>query len=84
MEVFDQSLFTPNDRFFVRWRWAVIPSTVDVNSFRLAVHGHVNRSLSLSLDDLLALPRMELAAINQCSANSRGYFQPRVPGGECS
>jgi DMSO/TMAO reductase YedYZ molybdopterin-dependent catalytic subunit len=84
IEVFDQSVFTPNDRFFVRWHWAVIPNAIDVNSFRLAVHGHVNQSLSFSLDDLMALPQVELAAINQCSGNSRGYFQPRVPGGEWS
>src|SRR5437016_2446162 len=84
LEVFDQSVFTPNDRFFVRWHWALIPTSVDVTSFRLAVHGHVNGSLSLSLDDLMTFPQMELAAVNQCSGNSRGYFQPRVPGGEWS
>jgi DMSO/TMAO reductase YedYZ molybdopterin-dependent catalytic subunit len=83
-DAFDQSVFTPNDLFFVRWHWAVIPTEVKVESFRLAVHGHVNKELSLSLDDLLTLPRVELAAINQCSGNSRGYFQPRVPGGEWS
>jgi len=27
---------------------------------------------------------VELAAVNQCSGNSRGYFQPRVAGGEWS
>jgi DMSO/TMAO reductase YedYZ molybdopterin-dependent catalytic subunit len=84
LEVFDQSVFTPNDRFYVRWHWALIPSEIDVKSFRLAVHGHVNQSLSLSLDDLMALPQVELAAVNQCSGNSRGYFQPRVPGGQWS
>jgi DMSO/TMAO reductase YedYZ molybdopterin-dependent catalytic subunit len=83
-EVFDQSVLTPNDRFFVRWHWAVIPTAVDVDAFRLTVHGHVNQTLSLSLNDILALPRVELVAINQCSGNSRGYFQPRVPGGEWS
>jgi DMSO/TMAO reductase YedYZ molybdopterin-dependent catalytic subunit len=83
-EVFDQSVLTPNDRFFVRWHWAVIPTAVDVDTFRLTVHGHVNQTLSLSLNDILALPRVELVAINQCSGNSRGYFQPRVPGGEWS
>ena len=83
-EVFDQSVFTPNDRFYVRWHWALIPTEVDVTTFRLAVHGHVNQSLSLSLDDLMALPRVELVAINQCSGNSRGYFQPRVPGAQWS
>jgi hypothetical protein len=28
------------------------------------------------------MPRQEIVAINQCSGNSRGLFQPRVPGGE--
>ena len=83
-EVFDQGVFTPNNRFFVRWHWANIPTDVNADTFRLAVHGHVNQTLSLSLKDILALPRVELAAVNQCSGNSRGYFQPRVPGGEWS
>src|SRR5258705_12548347 len=78
-EVFDQSIFTPNDRFFVRWHWALIPPEVKADNFRLAVRGHVNQTLSLSLDDILALPQAELVAVNQCSGNSRGYFQPRVP-----
>jgi DMSO/TMAO reductase YedYZ molybdopterin-dependent catalytic subunit len=82
--VFDQSVFTPNDRFFVRWHWAVIPTEVKVDTFRLAVHGHVNRNLSLSLNDILALPQVDLVAINQCSGNSRGYFQPRASGGQWS
>ena len=81
-EVFDQSVFTPIDRFYVRWHWAVIPTEIDVGSFRLAVHGHVERNLSLSLDEILALPQVELVAVNQCSGNSRGYFEPRVPGGQ--
>jgi DMSO/TMAO reductase YedYZ molybdopterin-dependent catalytic subunit len=81
-EVFDQGVFTPNDRFYVRWHWAVIPTTVDVDKFRLAVHGHVDRALSLSLSDIMSLPQVEMAAVNQCSGNSRGFFQPRVAGGE--
>jgi len=84
IEVFDQSVFTPNDKFYVRWHWSNIPTSVDVNSFRLAVRGHVNQSLSPSLNDLMAFPRVELVAINQCSGNSRGYFQPRVPGAQWS
>jgi DMSO/TMAO reductase YedYZ molybdopterin-dependent catalytic subunit len=83
-EVFDQSVFTPNDRFFVRWHWSVIPTAIDAATFRLAVRGHVDRTLSLSLPDILALPRIEIAAVNQCSGNSRGYFQPRVAGGQWS
>jgi DMSO/TMAO reductase YedYZ molybdopterin-dependent catalytic subunit len=81
-EVFDNGVFTPNDQFYVRWHWAVIPTAVDVDKFRLAVRGHVNQVLSLSLKDIQAFPPVEIAAVNQCSGNSRGFFQPRVAGGE--
>ena len=81
-EVFDRGVFTPNDQFFVRWHWAVIPQQIDVTTFRLAIRGHVNNELSLSLADVLAMPRVEFAAVNQCSGNSRGFFQPRVAGGQ--
>ena len=81
-DVYDRSVFTPNDRFFVRWHWAVIPEAVDVAAFKLTVRGHVNQTLSLSLADLLAMPRVELAAVCQCSGNSRGLFQPRVAGAQ--
>jgi len=83
-EVFDESVFTPNDRFYVRWHWAVIPTEIDVGSFRLAVRGHVEKNLSLPLNEILTLPRVELVAVNQCSGNSRGYFLPRVAGGQWS
>jgi DMSO/TMAO reductase YedYZ molybdopterin-dependent catalytic subunit len=83
-EVFDRSVFTPNDQFFVRWHWAVIPQQIDVTTFKLAIRGHINNELSLSLADILAMPRVELAAVNQCSGNSRGFFQPRVAGGQWS
>lgn len=82
-EVFDRGVFTPNDQFYVRWHWAVIPTEIDVGSFRLSVSGHVDKPLSLSLKDIVdGLPRVELAAVNQCSGNSRGFSQPVVPGAQ--
>ena len=82
-EVFDKGVFTPNDQFYVRWHWAVIPTDIETDKFSLTVHGHVNRTLSLSLDDILhGLPSVQFSAVNQCSGNSRGFFEPRVPGGE--
>jgi DMSO/TMAO reductase YedYZ molybdopterin-dependent catalytic subunit len=81
-EVFDRGVFTPNDQFYVRWHWAVIPQQVDAESYNLAVRGHVNTPLQLSLDDILAMPRVEMAAVNQCSGNSRGLFSPRVSGAQ--
>src|SRR6201987_1509824 len=55
-EVFDRGVFTPNDQFYVRWHWAVMPTSVEGHTFRLAVRGHVNQAVSLSLADLLAMP----------------------------
>ena len=82
MSVFDRDVFTPNDQFFVRWHWADIPTTVDADTFRLNVFGHIARPVSVPLGALLRLPRVELAAINQCSGNSRGLFSPRVAGAQ--
>ena len=81
-DVFDRGVFTPNDQFFVRWHWALVPTQVDLTAFKLTVRGHVNEAVSLSMADILAMPRVEIAAVNQCSGNSRGLFQPRVPGGQ--
>ena len=81
-EVYDSGVFTPNDRFYVRWHWAVIPTEIDTDKYRLAVHGDVEKPLSLSLKEIMNLPQVEIAAVNQCSGNSRGFFQPRVAGGE--
>ncbi|KWI99695.1 sulfide dehydrogenase [Burkholderia ubonensis] len=81
--VFDDGVFTPNDRFFVRWHLAGIPTRIDAGAFRLAVHGLVERPLELSLRELARdFPHVEVAAVNQCAGNSRGFFKPRVAGGE--
>ncbi|OYY42716.1 MAG: hypothetical protein B7Y08_12505 [Rhodospirillales bacterium 24-66-33] len=82
-EVFDRGVFTHNDSFYVRWHWAVIPTEIDVGTFRLSVRGHVDKELSLTLKEIVdGLPRVELAAVNQCSGNSRGFTEPRVPGAQ--
>src|SRR5580698_6679962 len=79
---FDQGVFTPNDKFFVRWHWSDIPTGIDAKSYRLALRGQVEHELSLSLPDLLQFRSVEIAAVNQCSGNSRGFFEPRVPGAQ--
>src|SRR5580704_18935414 len=72
-EVFDKGTFTPNDQFYVRWHWALIPTDVEIDKFTLTVRGHVNQTLTLSLNDILhGLPSFQIAAVNQCSGNSRG------------
>lgn len=80
--VFDEGAITPNDAFFVRYHLADIPKEIDPDTFRLEVGGKVGKPLSLSLKDLRAMPATEIVAVNQCSGNSRAFFEPRVAGGQ--
>jgi DMSO/TMAO reductase YedYZ molybdopterin-dependent catalytic subunit len=82
-EVFDQGVFTPNDKFYVRWHLANIPTVVDPAKFRLKIRGSVQTPLELTLDELVRqFKPVQMAAVNQCSGNSRGFFKPRVAGGQ--
>ncbi|MDP4006365.1 molybdopterin-dependent oxidoreductase [Methylobacterium sp. NEAU K] len=80
--VFDEGALTPNDAFFVRYHLADIPTEIDRQAFRVVIQGQVERPLSLSLAELKAMPQTELVAVNQCSGNSRGFFEPRMAGGQ--
>jgi sulfite dehydrogenase (cytochrome) subunit A len=81
--VFDEGLVTPNDAFFVRYHLAGIPLTIDPDALRIAIEGKVDNRLSLSLSELkTGFEPVELIAVNQCAGNSRGFFEPRVPGGQ--
>ncbi len=80
--VFDEGVFTPNDAFFVRWHLSNIPTSIDGAKHRIRVGGAVEKTLSLSVADLRRMPSVEIAAVNQCSGNSRGFFDPRPAGGQ--
>ncbi|MDB5332959.1 MAG: putative cytochrome dehydrogenase-related protein [Phycisphaerales bacterium] len=82
LRYFRQEL-TPNEAFFVRWHLSGIPTSIDVGTFRLAVGGHVENPLTLTLDQLRKdFEQVSVVAVNQCSGNSRSFFEPRVPGGQ--
>jgi DMSO/TMAO reductase YedYZ molybdopterin-dependent catalytic subunit len=75
--------FTPNEAFFVRWHLQTIPNAVDLKEWRLHVEGNVERPLALSLPELMTrFKAVSVAAVTQCSGNSRSRLQPRVPGGQ--
>jgi DMSO/TMAO reductase YedYZ molybdopterin-dependent catalytic subunit len=81
--VFNEGVITPNDAFFVRYHLANVPQAIDPATFRLEIKGQVQTPLSLSLDALRHdFENVEIVAVNQCSGNSRGFFQPRVGGGQ--
>jgi sulfite dehydrogenase (cytochrome) subunit A len=81
--VFNEGAITPNDAFFVRYHFAGIPLSIDPETFHIEVKGKVERPLSLSLTDLKkGFEPVEIVAVNECSGNSRGFFEPRVAGGQ--
>lgn len=80
--VFDKGVITPNDAFFVRYHLADVPLNIDPDTFTVEIKGKVDKPLKLSLADLKKMPSVELVAVNQCSGNSRGFFNPRVAGGQ--
>jgi sulfite dehydrogenase len=82
MKYFDRAI-TPNDAFFVRYHVFPVPTEVDLGTWRLKVHGRVDRPVELSMDDLKRkFPPVRVVAVNQCSGNSRGRFLPRALGGQ--
>jgi DMSO/TMAO reductase YedYZ molybdopterin-dependent catalytic subunit len=71
---------TPNDAFFVRYHLSNIP-VIDAAKWHLSVGGDgANGQIELTLDDLKNMPATEVVAVNQCSGNRRGLFEPHVPG----
>jgi len=81
-KTFNEGLFTPNDAFFVRYHWSGIPTDIDPETYRLEIKGAVDKPMSLSLAEIKKMGEVTLAAAHQCSGNSRGFFDPRVNGGE--
>lgn len=83
-EVFNESVLTPNDAFFVRYHNAAIPTAIDADAHVIKVGGTAaGKAFQLSLADLKAkFKPVELVAVNQCSGNSRAFFNPRVTGGQ--
>ena len=77
------SAFTPNKAFFVRWHLENIPNAIDLKEWKLRVEGNVNKPLAFTLPELMRkFKEVSVAAVNQCSGNSRSRLQPRVPGGQ--
>ena len=83
-EVFNEGVITPNDAFFVRYHNAGIPKTIDGDTHVIRIGGNAaGKPIELTVADLRSrFKPIEIVAVNQCSGNSRGLFNPRVTGGQ--
>lgn len=83
-QVFNDGVITPNDAFFVRYHLANIPTSIDLQTYRIKVGGLVGKPVEISVADLKSKygKPVDLVAVTQCSGNSRGFSTPRVAGGQ--
>jgi DMSO/TMAO reductase YedYZ molybdopterin-dependent catalytic subunit len=61
----------PNDRFY-RIDTALLPPSVDVTTWKLRIHGLVDRETTLTYDQLIALPIIEQYVTIACVSNEIG------------
>lgn len=83
-EVFNEGPITPNDAFFVRYHHAGLPTSIDPDRHVIRIGGNgVVKPFELTLAELrTGFRSVECIAVNQCSGNGRGLFDPRVTGGQ--
>lgn len=76
------SVFTPNDAFFVRYHLADIPGDIDEASWKIRIGGDAAANpFDLTMAGLRGgFEQVEIAAVCQCSGNRRGFSEPHVPG----
>jgi DMSO/TMAO reductase YedYZ molybdopterin-dependent catalytic subunit len=73
-----RSWVTPNRLFFVRNHFPT--PAIDLARWRLMVDGCVERALSLSWDDIAAMPERTVFATVECAGNGRSFLSQRAPG----
>ncbi len=78
-----KTAITPNKAFFVRYHLAGIPQ-VSAKDWVLSISGDAaERDIKLTLAQLKKdFKPAQVTAVNQCSGNRRGLFEPHVPGVE--
>lgn len=73
-----QHYITPIEQFYVRSHH--YEPKVDLATWKLDVGGQVANPLSLTMDDLKKLPKVEVVAVAECAGNGRSFYAPTVPG----
>ncbi len=83
-EIFNEGIVTPNDAFYVRYHNAGLPTSIDGDKHVIKIGGNaVGKPFGLTVAELRGqFNPVEFLAVNQCSGNGRGLFNPRVTGGQ--
>ncbi len=71
---------TDNEVFFKRNQGLFPADPVDLSQWSLSVEGLLHNELNLSIQDLLALPKVQQANTMECSGNSRSLLSQKASG----
>src|SRR5262245_6775682 len=72
LDALGRGWITPSERLFVRSHLST--PRLDVATWRLEVTGKVRSSLSLSYDEVMAMPQTEAVHVLECAGNGRALF----------
>ncbi|MGD9308065.1 MAG: sulfite oxidase [Desulfosarcina sp.] len=71
---------TTNSAFFKRNQGLFPKEPVDLAAWSLSVEGLVNQPLHLTFEDILELPKVEIANTLECSGNGRSLLKKKASG----
>jgi DMSO/TMAO reductase YedYZ molybdopterin-dependent catalytic subunit len=79
---FDQldAFLTPTDLFYIRSHFAA--PKMDMAAYRLRIDGAVENPLSVTYDELRAMPSATRVATLECAGNGRVFLVPQVAGAQ--
>ncbi len=69
---------TPVEKFFVRSHHYT--PDVKLADWKLSVGGKVANALTMTMEELKKLPRVELVSVLECAGNGRGLYEPTMAG----
>lgn len=69
---------TPTEQFYVRSHFPV--PAIDARDFRLTIDGAVEQVVTLTLEDLLAMPAVTWPSTLECAGNGRIFLDPPAMG----
>ena len=73
-----ESFLTPNELFYVRNHFPI--PRLDASSYRLRIEGAVEKPLTISYDELRAMPSQTAAVTLECAGNGRTFLMPQKSG----
>jgi len=71
---------TDNAVFFKRNQGQFMDSPITLSDWKLSISGRVKKKISLTMEEIQRLPKVEMADTLECSGNSRSLLKDKASG----